>query len=74
MESIESGGATKLLSPRLVEDFEADTPVPGHYSISVTKLPGSFNRCHELITECSQSSPGPSLHVPTNFILQMRQQ
>lgn len=29
MESIESGGATELLSPRLAEDFEADMPVPG---------------------------------------------
>lgn len=66
MESIESGGATELLSPRLGEDFEAD--MPGPQSISVTKLPGNFNRCRELIAECSQSSPGPLLHVPTNFI------
>lgn len=30
MESIESGGARKLLSPRLAEDFEAEMLASGH--------------------------------------------
>lgn len=68
MESIESGGARKLLSPRLAEDFQADMPTSGHYCISVTKIPGSLNRCRELIAKCFLCSPGPLLHIPTNFI------